>query len=93
MDTTEGDAWWAMQRKTGPVRALMLQWPLLIVTWGFALLFIWSINDLRGEDIVHEETSTIDRRWLVALLPSMYVPLMVVFAYWNWLGWQFFRHN
>ena len=91
--SSEGDAWWAIERETGPVRLRLLQWPLLLATWGFAVMFVWTISDLRRDAVVHDETSTIDRRWLVALLPPLYVPLSVIFSYWNWLGWQFFRHN
>jgi hypothetical protein len=35
----------------------------------------------------------LDERWLVALLPAMFVPTIIAFAYVRWMAWQFFKHN
>mmetsp|Transcript_66299 Transcript_66299/g.76937 ORF Transcript_66299/g.76937 Transcript_66299/m.76937 type:complete len:93 (+) Transcript_66299:30-308(+) len=81
--------------KGSPLRAVLLGWPTLFAVWVYTVWFLWRTWSLltSSRDIVHDGVSSIDRDWLTLLLPSMYIPTIVVFAYCNWLGWKFFQHN
>ena len=76
-----------------PIRSFVLGWPTLITVWCYFLWFLWSLWGIGMGPVVHSGASSIDQRWMNVLLPAMYVPTIVVFAYCNWLGWKFFQHN
>lgn len=79
--------------RMSPTRAFLLGWPLLIAVWLVAVWFVHRVYVLALSPIQHEGATYLDRHWLYSLLPAMYVPTIVAFAYVNWLGWKFFRHN
>lgn len=84
----------AFASKRSPMRAVILGWPTLIAVWTYVIWFLWRTWSLLiSKQIVHDGASSIDRDWLTLLLPAMYIPTIVVFAYCNWLGWKFFQHN
>jgi len=84
--------WWALQRKPSQAWAAFLR----VLPVAAALYGLWvakSVAGLLTRPIVHEEHSSIDPAWLQTIMPAMYVPTVVVWAYLNWAGWQFFTHN
>lgn len=86
------EQWWALQRQPSQAWATFLcVLPFLIILYGlWVVARVWT---LVGQDVRHEPHSSIDARWLHALLPALYVPATIVWAYVNWVGWQFFHHN
>jgi hypothetical protein len=76
------------------LRAFLLGWPALLVAWAYVIWLFYSLAGLLRLPINRAgSASSIDGAWLQTLLPSMYGPTIVVFAYLNWMGWKFFQHN
>ncbi|CUG89689.1 transmembrane protein, putative [Bodo saltans] len=77
-----------------PLRRTMLGWPALIIVWCYVIwLMSRFLGSLSSQPVQHSGASSIDPKWMTTLLPAMYVPTIVLFAYCNWLGWKFFQHN
>ena len=85
--------WWALERRVSSRHLWLLGGPLVAAFWLYFAFLIVQIARMAHEPIVHEFGSSIDARWLFLLAPAMAVPVIVVWSFINWLGWQFFRHN
>lgn len=51
------------------------------------------VSGMNDTTIASPPEPLIPERWLVVLLPIMYIPTVVVFGYVRWMAWQFFKHN
>jgi hypothetical protein len=84
---------WTQQRAPHPLAVWFAGWPMLVAIWAAFGLLMWRLATLGGEPIQRSDDDLVDMRWFSALLPLFCAPAVVLFAYVNWLGWQFFRHN
>lgn len=77
----------------GPLKELVMGYPALLIVWGHLAWFLYTVFQLLQRPIERPASSIADSEWLMAVLPTMYMPTIVVFAYCCWVGWKFFQRN
>lgn len=76
-----------------PLKELIMGYPALLIVWAHLIWFIYTLYSLCTRPITRSQSSIADSEWLMAVLPVMYLPTTVVFAYCCWVGWKFFQRN
>ncbi|AAZ10669.1 Phosphatidylinositol N-acetylglucosaminyltransferase subunit Y, putative [Trypanosoma equiperdum] len=84
---------YALDYRNQPLKCFLLGWPSLITAWAGVLWFVLCMWECLNRPIERSERSVMDPMWYRALIPPLVPPVIVVAAYFSWLGWKIFTHN